>query len=114
MCATFLIMRGADLYFILSKHKKPFILAPVRSRAILSVFLDHLAAQILVGLSLAGFSLKCGSIFNKVGKKTLFSVVCSCPNEERAEILDTQAEKLDTQASHFPRIIKHHFSNYLP
>ena len=27
----------------------------------------------------------------------LLSVVCACPNEERAEILDTQAEKLDIQ-----------------
>ena len=38
-------------------------------------------------------SPKYGSIFNKVGKINLFSIVCAFPNA--AEILDTQAKKLD-------------------
>ena len=50
-------------------------------------------------------SPKYGSIFNKVGKINLFSIVCAFPNA--AEILDTQAKKLDTQAQE--RIITYLF-----
>ena len=69
MIATFLIMRGADLYIILSKHKKPFILAPVRARAILRVFLDHLAYVVKL-LSLARFSLNSDQFSIKLEKNT--------------------------------------------
>ena len=45
-------------------------------------------------------------------KIIILSVVCACPNEEWAEILDTQAEKLDTQA--VKCIITDVLSNFFP